>query len=860
MFRDSSIGVVLFGKSGAILLTNGAFRRMVARSESGLANRPLVELIHPDDREYCLSELSLLSGGKARHATVDVRYLAGEEKSGWCRINFSLAALPDRSGKFIIGLVEEISRQKENEERIIASKAIAEQAFREAHEEREEAERARLASQNAAQTKSDFLANMSHEIRTPIHTVIGMSDLLAETRLDAEQQEYTAQIQFAADVLLGLVNDILDFSKIEAGKLVLESIDFDLYKMAGEAVDLVALEAHKKGVEVILFIENDVPQFVRGDPVRLRQIVINLFNNAVKFTHVGEIVVSIMKILETETSVKLHLFVKDTGVGIPADKRSRLFQVFSQVDSSTTRKYGGSGLGLSISKSLVELMQGEIGVESKEGVGSTFWFSIEFGKSSSMPSRAWEDPNLLAGKKALIVDDIASARIVASRYLEGWGCRVDQVDGGAEALEALRAAAASGTPYDLCLIDLLMPGMDGWQLASEINADKRINGAKLLLLSPAGKSGEEAKMKLLGWYDGYVSKPVKKGILFDAVRRVYRDKLDLESIEELAPLAAEEEPRALAEEEASSPEQPHSTLHAGRAHRVPVEGARPPVATGPREREPSVRPLVRLLVAEDHEVNRRLFQTILASLGFVVELAANGREAVEAVTARPAGYFGLIFMDVQMPEMNGYEAAATIREAGIDTPIIAVTASVTESEQQRCREAGMSDFLGKPFKKRDLAPVLAQWLGPASSGQSPGSEDGATDDSPAPANSRSSDGAAALSHIDPAVFDFREAVSTFVGKSEVVERMVHSFMEKVEGQLPKIRSAIAAGDFAAAKSEAHSIKGSGWNLQIRRVGDAAAKVESAASDGNPTVASAALERLEEAFAELKEAVVRPLPV
>jgi len=803
---------------------------MVGRSELGLASSPFIELIHPDDRDYCLGELSRLTSGKARHGTVDLRYLGEDARAGWCRVNFSLAALPDRSGRFIIGLVEEISRQKENEERIIASKATAEEAFREAHKEREEAERARLASQNAAQTKSDFLANMSHEIRTPIHTVIGMSELLTETHLDAEQQEYTAQIQFAADVLLGLVNDILDFSKIEAGKLNLESIDFDLYKMAGEAVDLVALEAHKKGVEVILFIENDVPQFVRGDPVRLRQIVINLFNNAVKFTHEGEIVVSIMKILESDTSVKLHLFVKDTGVGIPADKRSRLFQVFSQVDSSTTRKYGGSGLGLSISKSLVELMHGEIGVESKEGVGSTFWFSIEFGKSTTMPALAWDDPTVLAGTKALVVDDIASARIVVARYLEGWGCRVDQVDSGAEALEAMRKAAASGAPYGLCLIDLLMPGIDGWQLASEINADRRINGAKLLLLSPAGKSGEEAKMKLLGWYDGYLSKPVKKGLLFDTIRRVYSEKVDLESVEELAALEPEEEPRAPAKDATIAPKQP----------------------------------LVRLLVAEDHEVNRRLFQTILTSLGFGVELTANGREAFEAVMARGGDYFGLIFMDLQMPEMNGYEAAAKIREAGIATPIIAVSASVTESERERCREAGMSDFLGKPFRKRDLVPVLTQWLkGSGAPQMAAGDADPPGDSAPAPfasGNGRPSERVAELSHVDPAVFDFREAVSIFMGKSDVVERMIRSFMEKVEGQLPKIRSAIATGDFAAAKAEAHSIKGSGWNLQIRRLGDAAAKVEAAATDGNSAFASRALDSLEAAFAELKEAVGRPLPV
>ncbi|MBA7623511.1 Sensory/regulatory protein RpfC [subsurface metagenome] len=417
---------------------------------------------------------------------------------------------PEENLKFIFALIKDVTRWK---------KSVGE--LKKAKEEAEEATR----------TKSEFLANMSHEIRTPIHTITGMTELLLETHLDAEQQEYAEQVRFSADVLFSLINDILDFSKIEAGRLSLEVIDFDLYKTVEDAADLVTLEAHRKGLEVAVFINPQVPHLLRGDPVRLRQVIVNLFNNAVKFTRQGEIIISVEMVEDHDNRSTIKFSVRDTGIGISRERLSLLFKSFSQVDSSMTRKYGGTGLGLSISKSLVEAMQGQIGVESEERKGSTFWFTAVLEKQETENIYADVPKDFFGDLGVMVVDDNESSRRVLRRYLEDWGCRIDEVENGPKALQHLRAWKDSGAGYPLALIDLRMPGMDGWQLASEINADKSINNTKLILLTPAGLSGDEAKMKLLKWFDGYLGKPVKRGELLAEVFRVINSDIDLETIE-----------------------------------------------------------------------------------------------------------------------------------------------------------------------------------------------------------------------------------------------------------------------------------------------------------------------------------------
>ncbi|WP_319559620.1 response regulator [Marispirochaeta sp.] len=776
VFNNVSVGLVLLSRDLRVLQANRVFLSMTGRSE--IDNKfYLPGMVVPEDKELLQESFDDFIRNPGRKQSVDLRYERPEDGVGWCSIEWTLIPHPELKGRFPVAVISEISKEKETALRLELESAEA---------------------RRAAQTKSDFLANMSHEIRTPIHTITGMSELLLDTSLDEEQQEYANQIQYSADVLQGLINDILDFSKIEAGRLKLETIDFNLHDLVEDSVKLVSMEAHKKGLEVAVFFEKNVPYLLKGDPVRLRQIIVNLFNNAVKFTTEGEIVISVSLMEENDHEATLLFQVKDTGIGIPEDKLDRLFKVFSQVDSSTTRKFGGTGLGLSISRNLVSMMDGEIGVESDEGRGSIFRFTCVLEKQNEESLYRNLTGEFFEGTRALVCDDNDSSRDILSSYLKGWGCLVEEAANGEEALALMRERLNEKRPFSIAVIDQIMSGMDGWQLASEINSDKEINTTKLILMSPAGKSGEEAKMKLLKWFDGYLNKPIKKNQLFELLFRIVNQEVELESIESLD--LAEEVETAL-------------TVEKGK-----------------------------ILVAEDHEVNQILFRTILENEGYTVSVASNGKEAA-ALAGQDS--FALIFMDVQMPEMNGYEATREIRQTGIDTPIIAVTASAIKGEQEKCLEAGMDDFLTKPFKKSDLMPMLDKWA--------MGSMVARKDHSSAPEEQQKQS-----LDIDPEVFSFDEAVSTFMGQTEVVVKVVEGFLPKVERQIAQMKSSLKAEDFEQLAADAHSIKGSSWNLMARRLGNRAFELEKAAKENKSDACALNVMGLEDAFSEFKAAAERIL--
>ena len=639
---------------------------------------------------------------------------------------------------------------------------------------------------------------MSHEIRTPIHAIIGNIELLRETRLDAEQKEYAGTVQASAEALLGLVNDILDISRIEAGKLQPEMIDFYLPAVIETAADLNALEAHRKGLELATFLPAHTPTLIRGDPVRLRQVLVNLISNAVKFTHGGEVVASVSVRREDEKEALLEFSVRDTGIGIPHDRIPGLFQTFTQLDSSSTRKYGGSGLGLAISRNLVHMMGGEIGVESEEGRGSRFWFTLPLGKQKVSDQYTAVPADFFGGLRVLVVDDNTSARAILCEYLRSWGCLVEEAAGGAEALAALRLRAGRPDALRLALVDLRMQGMDGWQLASEINSDKSINATRLVLLSPAGLSADEAKMKLLRWFNAYLGKPVRKALLLETVFSVSSDNLDLEEV----PV---DEPA-------------DDALPAG------AGGA---FASG----------AARVLVADDNETSRELFRVVLEKSGYVVETVEDGRQAVQRFVS---GGFDIAFLDVNMPVMGGPEAAQAMRRAGVRAPIIAVTASVRREEQERCLAAGMSAFLAKPFRRRDLAKVLREWL-PA--GSPPGGEDG-----PSPAGREAR----------PDIIDFPAAVDAFMGREEVVRGLLRGFLERLVGRIAPLRSALEKGDMETIRFEAHAVKGGALNLRAGRLADAALALESAAQDRRSAEVPGLLDSFEAAAGELSTHVTRSL--
>ena len=761
------VGIFETDANGECLYTNTSWQEIFGVSLIESLTADWREYLHPDDRES-VSEQWSQTLTNLKSFSKDCRIVNSKGQERWIHLRSS-PVFSDIGTRYT-GTVMDITDRKRTEVELKRAK--------------DEAEAASIA-------KSEFLANMSHEIRTPMNGVIGMTNLLLDTDLGKEQREFTETIQKSADSLMTIINDILDFSKIEAGKLELEVIDFDLRVALEEVGELMGLKAFEKGLKFAAIIHHEVPSLLRGDPGRLRQILINLVGNAVKFTDTGEVTLKADLEEEDANRALIRFSVSDTGIGISEEKMDRLFKSFSQVDGSTSRKYGGTGLGLAISKQLTELMGGAIGVDSKKGEGSTFWFTVALEKQSDSLDTVTV-PEDIRKKRILIVDDNDVNRLVFREQLKSWGCRYAEALNGSQAIEELRRAHEMKDPFEIAIIDMQMPDKSGEELGRQIKADTTLATTILIMVSSMGTRGDAARLKSIG-FAAYLTKPIKQSQLYDclgATVGMFKEK--------------------------------------DRSHDATII-TRYSLADDKKRR-------VRILLAEDDPTNQKVALNILKKYGYWANAVSNGQEALKALEE---DLYDIILMDIQMPVMDGYMATGQIRRLEVEhlrskskeknsgsvtdrhfayfkgskrIPIIAMTAHAMKGDREKCIAAGMDDYTPKPINPQEILEKIKKWTG--AERNTSGSGTGVSKKNP---------GFDAKKEAQS--LDFDKALERAMGDKDFLKMLLDGFIEEMPSHIESIKSAIAITDTKMLTELAHKIKGAAANLSAYGISDTAKTLE-----------------------------------